>query len=281
MLLAVVGFFPVLPCSMMFPPEVPMKWLGVGAVLVGVALGAQGGEVVQTEGRFAKVLGEQVGKTLRFSGQGKLVRIEARPGGTLPLESVAGQGMQECDGVLAVGEQFGWPGCGIDRTSYEVKEVGEASVVIKYRRGMAQVDGYHDEGEFSVGLGDPRQAAGGGGAAEGQAGPGKQELPYSLSMRIRQMERGTREIQEWPANKADLFQGLRKQLPAAVESEKGFREAIATIPKELLDGRRVSTTLEANGWYYASVDTAGGEGTWFNVIAVKKGSREMSFSDSW
>jgi hypothetical protein len=249
-----------------------IRTIGFGAVvLIGVGIAAEGGEVIPTKERFSKELSEFMRGRLKFVAQGKSIHMEARPDGSLPLEFGAGK-LEASDGTLEVGDSFAWPGCGFDRTSYEVKEVGEGFVVIRYNRGNAQRDGYEDSGEFKINFGDGAPPA----------GAGQADLPQMLVTRIGQLEfNRPSEIQKWPEDQAGLFQGLRKQLASNVESEKDFRDAIATIPKELLEGRKISATLEANGWYYVSVDLAVAEINWHSVIAVKKGSREILFSFTW
>jgi len=182
--------------------------------LIGVGFGEEGWQVVATKDKFAKELGESMRGRLVFVAREKAVAIQARPNGSLPLEFVAGERLEASDRILGVGESFAWPGCGFDRTSYEVKEVGEAFVVIKYSRGIAQQDGYQDSGEFRIDFGSGEM---GQPAAEPKRDekpqPEGQDLPHFLTVRIQQLElMGTREIQKWPENAGELFQGQRKQL---------------------------------------------------------------------
>lgn len=108
------------------------------------------------------------------------------------------------------------------------------------------------------------------------------ELPVGLAMRIGQMEAlGTTRIETWPDDPAALFQGLRKTLPWKVESRKDHARALATIPKNLLAGRKVGETIEKDGWFYSSLDSREGPSTWLHVIATRKGGNEIRFSYTW
>lgn len=120
---------------------------------VAALFGEEAKEVVPTTNKFSKQLSEFVQNALAFTERNGTLRIEAKSESTLPLEFVAGKGLEASDGILSAGDSFAWPGCGFDRTSYTIKGITRQDVVIEYSRGMPQRDGYQDSGEFRINLG--------------------------------------------------------------------------------------------------------------------------------
>jgi hypothetical protein len=107
-------------------------------------------EVTPTEGKFAaKLKADMIGR-LRFSKTKVAIRIQAKANATLPLEFVKGKGLEASDGLLLEGDEFAWPGCGFDRTSYQVKKIAPDYVEIGYSRGIPKQDGYQDSGVFTI-----------------------------------------------------------------------------------------------------------------------------------
>ena len=119
-----------------------------------VLIGEEAVKIVPTKNKFAKQLSESVQSQLIFAKQKESILIQTKPKATLPLEFVAGKGLEASDGTLSVGDSFAWPGCGFDRTSYTIKEITPKFVLIGYTRGIPQQDGYQDAGEFRVSYGN-------------------------------------------------------------------------------------------------------------------------------
>ena len=116
----------------------------------GSLFGEETKKIVPTENKFAKQLSKYVQSKLTFEEQKDSIHIQAKPKTRLPLEYVATKGLEASDGILLVGDSFAWPGCGFDRTSYTIKKIAPKFVVIGYKRGNPQQDGYQDSGEFRV-----------------------------------------------------------------------------------------------------------------------------------
>ena len=121
-------------------------------------IGEEAKKVVPTKNKFAKQLSESVQSQLTFAKQKESIQIQAKPKATLPLEFIAGKGLEPSDGILSMGDSFAWPGCGFDRTSYAIKEIAPNYIVIGYTRGIPQQDGYQDAGEFKVSYGNQEEA---------------------------------------------------------------------------------------------------------------------------
>ncbi|CAN5844193.1 hypothetical protein BH11VER1_BH11VER1_23180 [soil metagenome] len=95
---------------------------------------------------------------------------------------------------------------------------------------------------------------------------------------------GTKLSSTWPKDASDLFQGIRKNVETVILTEKDHLEAIATIPKHLMKDHIIGTTIEADGWFYTSIehkDWKNKEATWFSVIASAKNSKVLCFSYTW
>ncbi len=114
------------------------------------------------------------------------------------------------------------------------------------------------------------------------------ELPNVLKMRIEQMDmiqRGQIKLSKtWPDDKSGLFQGVRKRVKTVISTKKNHLDAIETIPKELMKDRIIGATIEADGWFYTSIehkDWTNKKPSWFSVIASAKNSKVLCFSYSW
>lgn len=128
---------------------------------VGFVSAEEGKQIIPTQNKFAKKLTYLLQSKLTFVLKKDLIQIKAKPEATLPLEFVAGKGLEPSDGTLSVNDSFAWPGCGFDRTSYTLKKITPKSVVITYIRGIPQQDGYQDSGEFSIAFKDVNREQGG------------------------------------------------------------------------------------------------------------------------
>jgi len=128
----------------------------------GALCGEETKKVVPTKNKFAKQLSEFVQSSLTFAEQKESIQIQAKPKARLPLEFVAGKGLEASDGILSVGDSFAWPGCGFDRTVYTIKKITPQFVVIEYTRGIPQRDGYQDSGEIKISFGKHQEAEQGG-----------------------------------------------------------------------------------------------------------------------
>lgn len=113
------------------------------------------------------------------------------------------------------------------------------------------------------------------------------ELPQMLKIRIDQMkvvQNGQVKLSDaWPDNASGLFQGIRKAVKTEIITEKDHLDAIATIPKHLMKDRIVGATVEADGWFYTSIEYKnwGKDAVWFSVIASAKNSKVLCFSYTW
>ena len=115
------------------------------------------------------------------------------------------------------------------------------------------------------------------------------ELPQMLKMRIDQMkvfaDNGQVKLSDsWPDEASGLFQGMRKGVKTVILTEKDHLDAIATIPKHLMKDHIVGATVEADGWFYTSIehkDWKNKEASWFSVIASAKKSKVLCFSYTW
>ncbi len=123
----------------------------------GSVFGEEAKKEVPTEGKFAKELHESVTSQLTFSELKNSIQILAKSKGALPLEFIPNKGLEKSDGILSLGDSFTWPGCGIDRTRYTIKEITQEFVVIAYTRGIPRQDGYQDIGEFRVSYGNQQE----------------------------------------------------------------------------------------------------------------------------
>lgn len=89
----------------------------------------------------------------------------------------------------------------------------------------------------------------------------------------------------FPDRPEDLFRGGMVKIDLTIKNREDHLEAIATIPKKLLAGHRLTKTVEVDGWFYTSVVYKGfdknSDTDWFQVIGTKKGEPLIYFSHSW
>jgi hypothetical protein len=107
-------------------------------------------DVTPTQDKFSAELKADLISRVSFSKVGNAIQIHVKAKATLPLEFVKGKGLEASDGILLEGDEFAWPGCGFDRTSYQIKKIAPEYVEIGYSRGIPQQDGFHDSGVFRV-----------------------------------------------------------------------------------------------------------------------------------
>ena len=103
--------------------------------------------------------------------------------------------------------------------------------------------------------------------------------------RIEQMKVMKRKvITEWPAEKALLFHGFKKRNDFKINNKADHLKAIKKIPTNLLKEMKIGDTREIDGWFYTSVDPIiieGSNSLWFQVIASRKSSDYLHFSNTW
>ena len=86
----------------------------------------------------------------------------------------------------------------------------------------------------------------------------------------------------WPKDFSGLFQGLRFSLEDKVTTKSDHLKAITIIPKSLMKGKKVSSTLQINGWYFSSIDDITSVNpSWDKIVASKNGDKFLQFGFTW
>lgn len=104
-----------------------------------------------------------------------------------------------------------------------------------------------------------------------------------FSYRIKLMRGGVAKT-EYPEKAQELFQGWRYKLNFMINDRNDHLRALSLIPANLLEDKRLSGTVEYNGWYYSSYEhiSVGSEKpSWFQIVGSKQGADHLCFSHTW
>lgn len=104
-----------------------------------------------------------------------------------------------------------------------------------------------------------------------------------FSYRIKLMGRGVAKT-EYPEKAQELFQGWRYKLDFMIKDRSDHLRALSLIPANLLKDKRLSGTVEYNGWYYSSYEHVSMDSekpSWFQIVGSKQGDDHLCFSHTW
>ena len=108
------------------------------------------------------------------------------------------------------------------------------------------------------------------------------QLPPMLEMHIGRLAKGPlTDHKEWPDA---LFQGQKVRVTDPIISRLEHIESLKHIPKKLLKGYKIGTTIEHEGWFYTSVDPMNSKSDrplWILVAASKIGDSNLYFNSVW
>jgi hypothetical protein len=118
-----------------------------------------GDEIVLTQNKFSGQLKAELANRIGFFKHNKEILIQLKAKAIMPLEFSKGKGLIKSDGILSEGDTFAWPGCGFDRSTFQIYKITPEYVEIHYSRGTPQMDGYQDSGMFQVSFEKGEQGA--------------------------------------------------------------------------------------------------------------------------